>query len=284
MFYSWGASLEAKVNVVYLDQRGSGESRHLVFSNPIDPTEDEAKDYTISNLVKDIESVREFLKVDRWYVLGHAWGAMLGVEYVAAHSEHVSGLVIMDGIISQPLTQESIIDALQPRYEKQRESTDSAIKADAIRKLATIQLLRQMPAGSARMNEAFGLAEQNYADMYFARPDKAPNVLKAMTDASKKYSVPLSDLVAAEPSAALQVTEHYGSRDDTKLLGKITVPTLVLNGRQDKVITPLNAQMTKAGIKGSRLVMLDGCGHFPFVEQPELTTLAVLTFINESLR
>ncbi len=281
MFYSWGESLEHNLNVVYLDQRGCGQSKHMVFTTPLLPSEDEVKDYTISNLVTDIEGVREYLKVDKWYVLGYSWGAMLGVEYITAHPDRSAGFMIMDGIISQPRAQDSVIDSLQARFEKQRaESTDPAKKSDAVAKLATIMLLRQMPAGTARMNVSFSIAGQLFDKMYFAHPDKATGLQSAIKRACKQYGVPISDVAAVEPVAALQITERYGSKDDTSLLAGMSTPTLIINGRQDEISTPVVAKLIQAAIQKSRIVLIDSCGNFPFIEQPEHTTSAILGFIN----
>jgi pimeloyl-ACP methyl ester carboxylesterase len=64
-------------------------------------------------------------------------------------------------------------------------------------------------------------------------------------------------------------------------LSKIAAPTLIINGKQDKIITPVSAQITKSAIKNSRLVLLDGCGHFPFAEQPQQSASAILSFVKE---
>ena len=77
---------------------------------------------------------------------------------------------------------------------------------------------------------------------------------------------------------ALIVNDHFLTRDDTPLLAKVTVPTLIINGKQDGVITPQSAEAVHAAIKGSQLVEMDDCGHFPFFEQPGETTKAVLGF------
>ncbi len=56
MFYPWGKSVEALVNVVYLDQRGCGQSTRLVLKNPMQPEPGEVRDYTMDNLLKTASS------------------------------------------------------------------------------------------------------------------------------------------------------------------------------------------------------------------------------------
>ena len=82
---------------------------------------------------------------------------------------------------------------------------------------------------------------------------------------------------ANEPAVALIANDHFLTRDDTPLLSQIAVPTLIIVGRQDGVITPQSAE---AAIKNSQLVELDACGHFPFFEQPEKTTAAISAFVS----
>ena len=74
------------------------------------------------------------------------------------------------------------------------------------------------------------------------------------------------------------LTNFVRTRDDTPLLAKVTVPTLIINGKQDGVITPQIAEAVHAAIQGSKIVGLDNCGHFPFFEQPTETTRAVPGF------
>lgn len=280
MFYGWGASLEQKLNVVYLDQRGCGESQHLQFANPLAPTPQEARDYTFPNLIKDIEGVRDFLKVNTWYVLGHSWGGMLGIEYVAAHPEHVAGFIIMDGLVSQPLTQDAILDRLQARYEQKRIGSDPAQKASAESQLQNITMLRLTPPGPTRLEGVYQYLFALMNELYYARPQEAiPRGQQNLQEVTDKYHVSLSLMAAIEPQSALMLTERYATRDDRSLLAKITPPTLIINGKQDGLITPALAELTHVGISKSKLLLYDDCGHFPFVEQPQKTTQAILTFI-----
>lgn len=50
-------------------------------------------------------------------------------------------------------------------------------------------------------------------------------------------------------------------------LSEIRVPTLIVHGGQDTRIPPRHAEDLHAGIPGSRLVVFQDCGHWPFVER-----------------
>lgn len=117
--------------------------------------------------------------------------------------------------------------------------------------------------------------------LYFAGDQAAafPAFLQQIGASVQPYHVPYAALApAAEPGAALIANDHFLTRDDTPLLARIAVPTLILNGKQDGVITPQSAETVHGLIKGSRLIGFDACGHFPFLEQPDKAAAAVLAF------
>ena len=69
-----------------------------------------------------------------------------------------------------------------------------------------------------------------------------------------------------------QMTAIMNRRDSRPMLRDIRVPTLVICGRQDQG-TPLAAsEEMVAGIPGSRLAVIEDCGHLSTIEQPQAVT------------
>ena len=62
-------------------------------------------------------------------------------------------------------------------------------------------------------------------------------------------------------------------------LGEIRVPVLIVHGRQDRVVRFTRGEELHREISGSRLVLLDGCGHWPFVERRQDFVTAVTSFL-----
>ena len=62
-------------------------------------------------------------------------------------------------------------------------------------------------------------------------------------------------------------------------IAKITQPTLIIWGGQDRLIPPSNAQLFAKDIKGSKLVMFESLGHVPQEEDPKQTVAAVQAFL-----
>jgi proline iminopeptidase len=70
--------------IVIFDQRGAGRSRPL----------GEIRDNTTPLLVQDIETLRQHLKIDTWFVFGGSWGSTLAIAYAESHPDRVRGLAL----------------------------------------------------------------------------------------------------------------------------------------------------------------------------------------------
>jgi len=64
-------------------------------------------------------------------------------------------------------------------------------------------------------------------------------------------------------------------------LGRITVPTLLLWGASDRVVTPDYGRAYAGLIPGSRFELIAEAGHHPEIEQPEAFVDHVLTFLQD---
>jgi pimeloyl-ACP methyl ester carboxylesterase len=59
----------------------------------------------------------------------------------------------------------------------------------------------------------------------------------------------------------------------------IKAPTLLVWGANDKLSPPVNADKLNAAIAGSRKVLVDKAGHYPFIEHPDQFNQAVREFL-----
>jgi pimeloyl-ACP methyl ester carboxylesterase len=59
----------------------------------------------------------------------------------------------------------------------------------------------------------------------------------------------------------------------------IKVPTLLVWGANDKLSPPANADKLNAAIAGSRKLLIDKAGHYPFIEHPDQFNAAVREFL-----
>ena len=70
--------------------------------------------------------------------------------------------------------------------------------------------------------------------------------------------------------------------DFTDRLPEIEVPTLIVWGRQDRVVPPADAHEFKRLIPNSRLVVFDRCGHVPQLEKPARFNALLEEFLAET--
>ena len=69
---------------VIFDQRGCGKStpyRSLSGNNT-------------ENLVEDIEKIRDFLKVKKFFIVGGSWGATLALKYALKYPKNISAILL----------------------------------------------------------------------------------------------------------------------------------------------------------------------------------------------
>lgn len=84
--------------------------------------------------------------------------------------------------------------------------------------------------------------------------------------------------------ALLQVAKQAVPSNFEELIAQyptICVPTLIIWGRDDKVIPLEIGEMLNRDIPDSRLVIIEGAGHVPQEEKPEETIAAIVKFLKE---
>lgn len=70
--------------IIIFDQRGAGRS------HPIGCIENN----TAEHLVKDIETLRQHLRIERWHIFGGSWGSTLGMLYASKHPERCISMIL----------------------------------------------------------------------------------------------------------------------------------------------------------------------------------------------
>jgi 3-oxoadipate enol-lactonase len=82
-----------------------------------------------------------------------------------------------------------------------------------------------------------------------------------------------------DPAAYAASARAFGTYHWTAELGRITAPTLILQGLADEMTPPGGSVILSRGIPRSRLIMVPDAGHNLPLEMPTLFTTAVLAFL-----
>ena len=74
-------------------------------------------------------------------------------------------------------------------------------------------------------------------------------------------------------------TKSGGYGSFVKEIANIKQETLIVWGKQDKILGTKGAGQFAKGIPNNKLVWIDNCGHVPHLEKPQLTAEAILNFV-----
>jgi proline iminopeptidase len=70
--------------LIFIDERGSGRSEKL----------EDAKLYTVENMVEDVEAVRQALHLGKISLLGHSYGGVLAQAYALKYQQNLTHLIL----------------------------------------------------------------------------------------------------------------------------------------------------------------------------------------------
>ncbi len=99
------------------------------------------------------------------------------------------------------------------------------------------------------------------------------------------YIKALSDFVRGRPAqpldAFIRESNAVIAHDAQAQLAKIRAPTQITFGRHDMVTSTRFAERIKSGIKGSELLIFEGCSHAPIYEKVDEFNQKTLAFLNK---
>jgi proline iminopeptidase len=244
--------------LVFIDERGCGKSERL----------EDVKQYTVENMVEDVEAVRTALGFGKVNLLGHSFGGVLAQAYALKYQANLSHLVLCSTFHSTRAVNEVFVRMKEQMPAELRARIDKAEKAGLFGKGRDYEKGRY-PADY--MVAAWG--EGYYPYLYQNRPD--PNY----------------DPVASGIMSWDLYREMWGSHGEFVIDGNLksveyaerlkalTVPTLITVGDHDQVDPSISREMNRL-IPGSKLTVLPKSGHMTFVDQPNLFITAVDGFLH----
>ena len=128
------------------------------------------------------------------------------------------------------------------------------------------------------MGNAFMLAPPKVRELMFHDPT-LPVAKEILPDAPPPERLE-TVLRGREASARLLWNPAQQYRKLTSRLFRIAAPTLVVWGREDRLIPLAYGEAYARGIRGASLEVLDRCGHLPPFEHPERFAEIVLGFLD----
>jgi len=175
------------------------------------------------------------------HVAGHSMGGMIAQELALAHPRRVRSLALL-----------STCARLDDRGRAIVESWG--------------ELPRQVdPTTAARL-----VLPWMYTNAFYAKPGAVEKVVAQIV---ANPFPPSAEAVYSQSRAV--------SRCDTSdRLGDLACPTLVLAGAEDALLPVAFSEQLARGIRGAKLVVLEGTGHGLLVESPAAVAAALLDFLS----
>lgn len=227
--------LAKRFTVVMYDQRGGGRSQIIT-----DPSRLTADDH-----VRDLEALREHLRLEKMTLIGESWGSALALLYAAAYPHRVSRIVFLGPM---PPTK----SMMTRRFNQVDEKTAFYQRLAEFRKA--------MPSTSDPITLCRAMFAE-YLKAYFvdeaAIARRRGSSCDAPAEGVRNYPV-VNDATIAS----------LGDWDFLPLLRKLAVPALVIEGAASTA-TLESVQAWAAALPDQRLVLVPDAGHFPQVENPE---------------
>ncbi len=235
--------------VITYDQRGGGQSK----------TDDPAP-ITWETQVQDLAQIVTEFGLMPPTIIGYSWGALLAMLYAIECTKDAS---LRD---TRHAPARLVLISPAPITRAWRELFDASLSERG--RSATILAMREALAASGLRESDPAAYRQRGFELsvagYFADPTRA----RALTPFRVTGRVQQS------------VWTSLGDFDLRDELRAVHCPTLVIHGRQDPI--PLESAAAVAQSLRAELVVLDDCGHVPYVEQPELLFAAIRRFLAES--
>jgi proline iminopeptidase len=240
--------LEKQFTIVYVDERGNGES-----SRPAD-----LKQMSSTVMADDLDRLRTHLGLDKIMLIGHSSGGTIALEYAERHPTHLEKGVLIDAEVlgDEEARQTEEFLSLWKNDPKYRDAINNEQKSD------------EQPQTDAEATKIL----ESYISLYFSNPGRdVPVFLKQVGD-SQVSAVTQNAHAKADQIAGRQQREDFGS-----IQGKL----LIINGTVDWICPYQPAQRLHASVPGSVLDLYANVGHLPWIEEPERFFREVTDFLNQ---
>ncbi len=225
--------LSAGMNVLAYDQRG--------YSPGVRP--EPVEQYAVSQLMNDLLAVTEARNIERFNLVGHDWGGVVGWSFADTHADKLQTF--------------TAVATAHPAAHGQRMKEDQ----DQFHRMDYLRAIRDHPDAVTET-----LLRDGGVRLISLYENKIPAELA--TSYVERFS---------EPGAFDAALKYYRALGSDPLPGKISVPTCYIWGSGDVAFTRGAAELTAEFVNGPyTFVPLEGASHWLCEEHPDVIAREVV--------
>jgi pimeloyl-ACP methyl ester carboxylesterase len=183
--------------------------------------------YTLEDVADDAAALLDHLKIDTAHIVGASMGGMIAQVFAVRHKVRTKTLAIIFSSNNQALLPPPGPRQLLAILQKPKDATREGIVDNAVR----VTRITGSPGYPAPEERIRADAIEGYDRSYYP------------AGVGRHFAAVLG-------SGSLLAYDR-----------QITVPTVVIHGKADKLMRPFGGRAVARAIKGARLVLFDGMGH-----------------------
>lgn len=237
----------AKMNyqAIIYDQRGTGQSTIASLDE---------KNITMDLMVDDIENLRKHLKIKKWCILGHSFGGIMEAYYATKKPETIDKLIFSSsGGINL-----KFLEYLQSRLNNNLTKTEQDSLSYYQAKIDSGDNSEEIAKKRAAV----------LANAYVFDKSKAPIIAERLTQLNRKTN-----------SLVIQNLQKINF-NCANSFSTFKQPVLVLQGKNDIISVETAKEIAKA-FPNSKLVLMDNCAHYGWLDAKELYLKEIESFLNK---
>lgn len=247
--------------VVSMDMRGHGCT--VVKSEPFG--------YDADIMADDFGALADYLGIEKFHILTHATGGMVGVRYAMKNSERLISLILTD------TSSNTLVEEPDYREFTEEEKRERALRREQLEK-ATDEEKERLREMWIAMDERMTIEER----MKAIRSEPGPYLFKMAEhpDSERMLKIYESFLQRQDRRAVITFMINLYTDPDPRIddLRKIKCPTLVLLGEYDIVFLK-PSEILANEIPNVRHVIIPSIGHMTAIEDPERKIKEILDFL-----
>jgi proline iminopeptidase len=244
--------------LIFIDERGSGRSSKL----------EDVTQYTVENMVEDVESVRIALGLGKISLLGHSYGGALAQAYAFKYQKNLTHLILASTWSSTIELNKLFVTMKSKMTPELRERIDKLETAGLFGHGKEYEKNRYT---AEYMIAAWG--EGYFPYLYQNRPDPNYDPIGNGVMSWDLYREMWGQHGEYVVDGNLKSVEY------TDKLASIKVPTLILAGDHDECDPSLSRAMQEK-IAGSKMQVIPKAGHMTFVDQTGMVVSAIDEFVH----